>query len=520
MKTFTSLLFILLLHCTAGAQNFTPRMNFFSGSEYYYKNCDLVELTDGSIVEMRSYVTTGRFRIHKTDSTGQVIWVKEYAVNDTIGNFFPTDLTLLNDNSFIVSGHVGNANYIYQNSPFAIRIDSSGAVTWKKIFPVNALYFNAPFAVYKAPDTLFLIASVYSQLLNQGGESILKIDTDGNVLGSNFIKVEDQYTSFSCGIISSNGDLVMVGAVANEMHYLRINSSLQVTNSKKYTAVSGGCTPTSMVEDNNGNLVVLGNNNSTENYLYQFNSSGLIYNSIGFTTSVFSNRYFGYRLLQDSTGRLFTIAGEGGYPAQYNQLSDLYCWDASLNNLAVTQYIGCGPEGINLGHGGVLISLQQYYGISGQYPVSYILTDSLGVLSCNSIPLTYTSVAAPAFTDVPESIYYLGNLNFSVGNQIGVSVSNIALAPPLDYCLFNSLPSEDNVAHFTIFPNPSNETIQIDNSDFNNGVYRIYNSLGVMMQTGLIQQNKININSLANGYYILTVSSVNGNTITEHFIKQ
>lgn len=520
MKTLASIILFLLLNAIGFAQSFNPRMNFFGGSEYYYTNCKLAALPDGGIIEMRSFVLSNKFRLHKTDSTGNLLWVKEYLLYDTIGNFIPNEMTLLNDNSVIVSGSVSNANYVYQNCPFAIRIDSSGAVLWQKIYPNNTMLFSAPVAVQKAPDTLLLITRTTNISLLQTGLSIVKLDGNGNIAGSNFIQIEDQYTDVQCGIVAANGNLILAGSSTNEMHFVSINPSLQVVDSDKYTGTTGNLKITSIVEDMNGNFTVLGNDQSTYNYVYKFDGNGVQYGATGFTTAAFSNRYFGTDLTIDNTGRVFTIAGEGGYPSPFNPYSIVYCWDDSLNSLSTTQYFGNGPQGIAQSQNGLFISLQEYYGFSGQYPVTYIETDSLGILACNSVPAAYAAVSPPALTSSAETILYLSPINFTTSNQIAIIVTNVAFQPALDYCLFDQISEEAVATENPIFPNPANETIGFEHSTFNNCSYAIYDVHGAMILNGIVTDNRININALTPGLYLISVVRLDGSTATQNFIKQ
>lgn len=520
MKSIISFFLILCLNATVIAQNFNSCIHFFGGSENFYNNCKLAALSDGGTIEMRAHMLNNRFRLHKTDSTGNLLWVKDYSLFDTIGNFLPNGMIALNENSVIVTGSVSNANYVYQNFPFAIRIDTAGVVMWQKIYPNNTMLFSTPVAVYKAPDTLFLVSQVTNINLLQTGISILKLDGNGNIAGSTFIQIEDQFTDVQCVVVTVNGNLVLAGSSTNEVHLIRFNSSLQVIDSDKYIGAIGNSEITSIVEDAYGNLTVLANDQSTNNYLYKFNINGMLFESAGFTTAAFANRYFGADLVIDTTGRIFSIAGEGGYPTPFNPHSVVYCWDDSLNNISATEYFGNGPQGIAKSHNGLFISLQEYYGTSGQYPVTYIETDSLGKLACNSNLATYVPVSPPALTSSAETILSLSPINFTTGNQIGIIVMYIATQPSLDYCLFDAITTETTDAENSVFPNPANESIGFEHSSFNNCSYAIYDVHGAIILNGIVTDNKINVNTLAPGLYLVSVHTAKGTTATQNFIKQ
>ncbi len=79
--------------------------------------------------------------------------------------------------------------------------------------------------------------------------------------------------------------------------------------------------------------------------------------------------------------------------------------------------------------------------------------------------------------------------------------------------------ASNNIVAFNLFPNPvKGDVLNISNLDLDS-TYRIFNMMGQELGRGVIENESINVGSLASGTYLIEVSNANGST-SKRFIKQ
>ncbi len=72
----------------------------------------------------------------------------------------------------------------------------------------------------------------------------------------------------------------------------------------------------------------------------------------------------------------------------------------------------------------------------------------------------------------------------------------------------------------TIYPNPVKDILNIKSNDNGATDYKIYNAAGQIVTTGKLIDNKIDVNKIPTGNYILELVNKNGETSTQKFIKK
>ena len=65
------------------------------------------------------------------------------------------------------------------------------------------------------------------------------------------------------------------------------------------------------------------------------------------------------------------------------------------------------------------------------------------------------------------------------------------------------------------YPNPCTETIYIDQKELINKEYKIYSLSAQLLQSGILKENEINIQSLESGMYILKIDNYHSTFIKE-----
>lgn len=184
----------------------------------------------------------------------------------------------------------------------------------------------------------------------------------------------------------------------------------------------------------------------------------------------------------------------------------------------ITQYAdNYGSPAIEATHNEPLCSNNNYDGgtistiITGGYTASkqdavdyycyWKLADAL--LSCTF----YGTDCNYAFGDTPEQ-RYMGQWSD------GTSVTELVVEPS------NQVNVEENDVQFRVYPNPANNTIQLQSSNQLTGIVKIYDNLGrlILSENVSNQQTSINIEHLTSGYYTLIFED--SETNITHFIKQ
>ena len=115
----------------------------------------------------------------------------------------------------------------------------------------------------------------------------------------------------------------------------------------------------------------------------------------------------------------------------------------------------------------------------------------------------------------------------------GADISDVSLASSIQQAsskliakgvqcnLSNSIDNLNSESHFSIFPNPSTETlhISIHTQKKNDQPIEIYNSIGKLIKETIVTEStQINITNLANGLYFIRLKNISGST--QKFIKQ
>lgn len=75
-----------------------------------------------------------------------------------------------------------------------------------------------------------------------------------------------------------------------------------------------------------------------------------------------------------------------------------------------------------------------------------------------------------------------------------------------------------SLINFAVYPNPATSVLNIDNSNFSIKNVEVYNLLGKKMLTST--SNKVNVENLVNGIYLLKVQDDKGNMATKRFVKK
>lgn len=82
----------------------------------------------------------------------------------------------------------------------------------------------------------------------------------------------------------------------------------------------------------------------------------------------------------------------------------------------------------------------------------------------------------------------------------------------------NELGNENSISDFSMYPNPTNNILNVRMADGRNSSYKVYNFLGQQVDAGKVSENGINVSQLISGVYILEVND-GQKTEAKKFIK-
>lgn len=113
--------------------------------------------------------------------------------------------------------------------------------------------------------------------------------------------------------------------------------------------------------------------------------------------------------------------------------------------------------------------------------------------------------------------YYIGSLNYnlSIGNNVQKLIYFRSTAITLGS-------KEFDVPDFSIYPNPTHDWLNLNGEDLINQNYQIFDMSGKILNYGKVENNKINVDNLATGMYLLKIYNRNNSrkSKTLKFTKQ
>jgi len=140
-----------------------------------------------------------------------------------------------------------------------------------------------------------------------------------------------------------------------------------------------------------------------------------------------------------------------------------------------------------------------------------------------------TEVLSTQLVNGPVATLNGQNVTIDLTAGVKVNTSNVTLADliatngvvhVIDAVLLPSLASilDNEISDFTVYPNPTVETIYLKNSDATE--YAIVNAIGSVVKSGKIVNNEISVSELQNGQYFIQITTNTNVSSTTKFVKQ
>jgi bacillolysin len=154
-----------------------------------------------------------------------------------------------------------------------------------------------------------------------------------------------------------------------------------------------------------------------------------------------------------------------------------------------------------------------------------VVAGSSSLSSNLSYTLTVPTTALAGTTRMRVSMKYNAAATacetFSYGEVEDYTV-NIGGAPITGFSatiIATELGNEDNIFDYTMYPNPTNNSVNVRTADNRVASFRIYNFLGQLVDSGKLSENDVNVSKLNAGTYIIEVND-GQKTMTKKLVKQ
>lgn len=151
-----------------------------------------------------------------------------------------------------------------------------------------------------------------------------------------------------------------------------------------------------------------------------------------------------------------------------------------------------------------------------------INTQNVTILLSKDGGLTFNTVLAASVPNTGSANVILPNENVASARIMVKAVNNIYYAlNASSFAIVQVLSTaETNVKSFSIYPNPSHDVVNIKlKNSSQKADYKLYDASGRLIQTGgFTETAQVNVNSLMNGNYVISLLLDNGEKISEKLI--
>mgnify|MGYP001560525256 CR=1 FL=1 len=506
MKMRILLLFILFANSFFSQSQF----HFRYGTSFKDESQKVIQTKDGNFVvvgQTNGFGSAGNAFMMKINPLGAPLWIKDYS---GINTDKITDIIELVDNNLVVCGNTGSFG-AGNSDGFIMKTDSLGNMVWAKAY--GNILGDFFYRISSDGSNGFFVAAYAQDSVFNEGASVLRLDSDGNILWTKWIN-----TTVNVGLdmtpISSGGVLLCVspGSSGPDFSCWKFSNTGTLMWSGKYTSnptASSGLAGISILENSVGEILVnfsvanpITLAKSLDNCVMKLSSTGNIlwYKSYGGIygdwSKTISNTNDGGIVLCGFTNS----AGNGDYDACLIKLD----YGGNINwakAYGTVWYEEPSNSFQTLDKGFIMTGLTFSYGSgTDSTKIHLVKTDSIGNSSCNSI--TWTPLVVSQNANLSSA---LPVNNFSLKTNTIMWATNNRAFYNKNICNLSGIYSIASAYFdFKIYPNPNNGSFQIQiEKEIENCELVLFNSIGQKVYEQKISQgeNKINSTNLSVGLY-------------------
>ena len=229
------MIYLLMSMSSINVNSQTTFEKYYDTLGCYYANSVLQNNDNGYVFCGSSYDASNaqQAAIIRTDSMGNIIWVKEYGGVTTDGAI---SCVLTHDSNILVVG-IKDQYSITDGRVWFMKLDQGGSILWEYDLKIQS-GSNQPEEVSLCEDKGFIITGFCNNQSTIGAIPFaLRIDSAGNVLWSKTYGYS-LYSSFHSGVETSEGGFVFTGempiGVASEIFLVKTDSAGDTLWTRKF----------------------------------------------------------------------------------------------------------------------------------------------------------------------------------------------------------------------------------------------------------------------------------------------
>ncbi len=474
--------------------------------------------------------------ITKYNENGGVLWAKSAGGDKYID---PSLITTDNfGNVYVVGSFNGDTitfgsfeltkkdtgNYDYDYDMFIAKYDTTGNLIWAKSVGGNSLD-NANTVIADAFGNIYIVGTFYSNsiifgsdTLTHSGMFVVKYDSDGNALWAKNANGSTSVGAVFVAINPVNNNVCVVGGFRDS---ISLDSFPLISNGGDDMFIAEYDTSGNVIwaksaggYNNDGAISVAIDNLGYPYVLGSFNSSVILFGGYNLmntsppSTDLFIAKY-------DTLGNVLWAKNAEGVGTEFP------C-SISIDTSGNTYITGYYTSPLTFG-----TTTLPYLDYADIFLAKY--NSEGNVLWAKSVNTNMDERSYSIAVNTSGNVYITGlfyNNSISFDSNIlyinGTSGSSDMFLAKLD--AIASIEDIKNSNSFTLYPNPANDNITIENTSLNNTKDKeisIYNIQGQLLLQQSIQQQKveINISGFAGGMYYIKVETKKGITVKK-FIKE
>lgn len=211
--------------------------------------------------------------IFKTDYFGNLLWAKNYSINDDI---LITKIIKSSDNNFIICGVIrkkifSEIDKVYMDTfnPLLIKIDKNGIIIWAKEYEFFRESDKMPFldpsiTIIEGNKEEYVVSINSSDIIGEGAYfCIFKVNNNGEIIWSK-IGFGIESTTYSFLSKTNDGGYILIGSsipfhIRNNFFLIKITSKGDIAWSKYYRGKENTINYIkSIIQDREGNFLIAG----------------------------------------------------------------------------------------------------------------------------------------------------------------------------------------------------------------------------------------------------------------------
>ena len=494
--------FLSIIFSSAEAQN-TFHKKYLQGTLV----AQLLQTDNSGNIYIAGYSNDANVTVTKLDSSGRLIWDKEIGILSL--REFPVDMIMLSNQSLViaaVSDQGGGSNY---RQGLVIGMDTAGTILFNELIGDTSNTYYTPSNIISDSSGFTIAFDYFQGTPSYHGTCMMKFNSTG-------IPYHERLISQSNGSIFRKDDHSYILTAYTSLLSVHLNSDFE----NPYGVVgyfpnttSGIYTINKIVRSNNGELYMIGSDDWIGGFIGHINSyyqcdrrNGIYLNASSELLLLDMKQFPGgdWMLL----GHLGIQSGTTGGFCMIHTDSLFHPIASSIvdDSLAFEQFSGFKMEitaDYKFLFSASRLDALGYYGERTEV----IRTDTNFTGICKATDTLFYSDYDSIYNSYVFSVTVTPNNSLFQNTMLPVNDLTPAYGPCYDLSV--EIAPVEKVNEIAVYPNPAGDVISLKGSE-SGEIIKIYNELGVIVFSGEITENVINISNFQKGVYCYRIIKQEG----------